>query len=580
MPLGPIDLAGRSCMVLCFDPDLQPVPLANPGRLALISDNPVELPCLPECVISLRQFARGSELGRLRALRPVEAIVHTTRSMGPRAILAAASAGARWFHLVDGRGSSFTVNARGALALAARRRMGRVLARFPGATALSERMGITLELPWPNLDATLRFSRWVVDQAHGPIIPVPAALRIAHYVGHLGPGGAERQLVYLALAQQQRGHSVEVVTTHALAGHDAHYSESLAQGGVPHRATGAYEHHTVQERLRRNELRSLLGDEGRRLLLEHVQAENLLPLLERLQADTPHVLHCWLDESNCLGALAGLLAGVPRVLVSTRNLNPEHFPRFHQPWFRDTYRALAGSPRVTFIANSRAGADDYAAWSGVPRERFHVVWNGFDASGLGRASAEERRKRREALGLDPAAFLLVGVFRLASEKRPLEFLQVVSRLRAHCPGLQVVHVGVGELESEVRAEIDRLNLTHTVRLLGRLADPWRVLGLADASLLTSEAEGCPNASLESQALGVPIVLTDAGGAAETVDEGKTGFACPVGDVQGLADRLITLVRDPGRRAAMGEAGPTWITRRFSMQAMIEAHLLLYGLSAS
>lgn len=580
MPLGLIDLQGQSSLVLCFDPDLEPIPVKNPGPLALASDRPVALPAAPACVVPLRQLSLRRDVPRLRALRPEQVVVHTTRNMDPRAILAAVRAGGRWFHLVDGRGSSFAVNARGALALAARLRLRKALARLPGAEVVGELLGVQVHPLWPCVGATVQLARLAIDRA-GSRPPPPSAsgpLRVTHYVGHLGPGGAERQLVYLARATRERGHAVEVLTTQALERDDAHYVEALAGAGIPARWTGWYDSRTLPAVLRRSPATALFSPGEQRRLLEHVHAENLLPLLEQLLAAPPDVLHCWLDQSNCLGAVTGLLAGVPRILVSTRNVNPEHFPRFCHPWFKETYRALADSPRVIFVANSVAGADDYAAWSGVPRERFHVVWNGFDAAALEPVPAAQRPARRRELGLDPQAFLVAGVFRLAPEKRPLEFLEVVARLRARHPGLQVAHVGVGELEPEVRAAIARLGLQDTVRLLGRLDDPWRVLGVCDASLLCSESEGCPNVSLESQALGVPVVLTRAGGAGETVDEGRTGYACPVGDVEALSARLLELARDPTRRAAMGQAGPAWIAERFSMPSMVEAHLRLYGVA--
>ncbi|MBK7972241.1 MAG: glycosyltransferase [Deltaproteobacteria bacterium] len=103
---------------------------------------------------------------------------------------------------------------------------------------------------------------------------------------------------------------------------------------------------------------------------------------------------------------------------------------------------------------------------------------------------------------------------------------------------------------------------------GRQREPARYFAAADASLLTSVAEGCPNVALESQALGVPIVLTRAAGSPEAVLDGVTGFVCEVGDIDALAARLADLADHPDAARAMGERGRPFIAERFSIARMV------------
>ena len=49
----------------------------------------------------------------------------------------------------------------------------------------------------------------------------------------------------------------------------------------------------------------------------------------------------------------------------SRVLESGHFVHLERPWMRRTYRLVARLPHVTLVANSIAGADDYARWSGV-----------------------------------------------------------------------------------------------------------------------------------------------------------------------------------------------------------------------
>ena len=60
--------------------------------------------------------------------------------------------------------------------------------------------------------------------------------------------------------------------------------------------------------------------------------------------------------------------------------------------------------------------------------------------------------------------------------------------------------------------------------------------------------------LEAMAAGKPIVATDVGGVADAVQNEKTGFLVPVGDVEAFAAALVRLASDAELAARMGRAG--------------------------
>ena len=76
---------------------------------------------------------------------------------------------------------------------------------------------------------------------------------------------------------------------------------------------------------------------------------------------------------------------------------------------------------------------------------------------------------------------------------------------------------------------------------------------ADVFAFPSTTETLGLVALESMASGVPVVGADAGGIPFVVDDGRTGFLVPPGDVDALTGRLEQLVADPGLRARMGAA---------------------------
>jgi colanic acid/amylovoran biosynthesis glycosyltransferase len=99
---------------------------------------------------------------------------------------------------------------------------------------------------------------------------------------------------------------------------------------------------------------------------------------------------------------------------------------------------------------------------------------------------------------------------------------------------------------------------------------------ADVFLHSSVSEGFGNAVIEAQAMGLPVVSSDAGGLPENVVDGETGFVVPRRDSQALADKLAALARDPDLRQRMGQAGRKRIIEWFQTADQIEAFDRLYG----
>jgi len=266
---------------------------------------------------------------------------------------------------------------------------------------------------------------------------------------------------------------------------------------------------------------------------------------------------------------------VPAIVLSTRNSNPTNFPRLNVPYLLPWYRIAASSRRVHFIANSHSGAASYAEWIGIPVHRFHVVFNGIDLNQLPQPTADARRQARAEFALKEADRLVSGVFRLAEEKQPDVFLDVVRRVRTRVPNLRVVLAGVGDLGDHVARRIRDEGMSDSVQLLGRRSDVATILLASDANLLTSKLEGTPNIALEAQYLGAPVVATAGGGTVDAVRHGVTGFLAGVGDVESLADYLTQVLTDDALRQRLAAAGPRFVKERFGLHRMIDRTLAVY-----
>ncbi len=138
--------------------------------------------------------------------------------------------------------------------------------------------------------------------------------------------------------------------------------------------------------------------------------------------------------------------------------------------------------------------------------------------------------------------------------------------------------GRTDYRQEVEDAISAGGLSDNIRLVGHCDDMPAAYRLADFALLPStQPESFGRAAVEPQAMGRPVLVSDHGGARETVVEGETGWRLPVGDAKawarGLAEAMST---NAGRRGAMGEAGQARAKNHYSVEAMCEATLAVYA----
>jgi glycosyltransferase involved in cell wall biosynthesis len=386
-----------------------------------------------------------------------------------------------------------------------------------------------------------------------------------HCIGTLSPGGAERQLVNFMTELARRGHDRQtLLTVYPCEGDGAHYRHML-------------EDHPIDCRVNNEPIR----EEGVELIRNNPEIVGLikrlpdgfhawtLDLWVDISLIKPDVAHFWLDHSNIWGAPAALLAGVPSVILSTRNVSPVNFPYLYSPYMHPWYVWLSRCPRVHFINNSHAGAENYAEWMGVDKSAFEVVLNGVDLSHLHAATPAERLEVRKELGLPAAAPVVVGAFRLSDEKRPTLFVETFAKALAVKPELHGVLMGVGPRLDDVMTRAEQLGVAHRLQCIGRRTDLPRVMSAMDVLLHTAWWEGTPNVVLEAQQLCLPVVVAKAGGAADAVDHGRTGYLVEREDEEALATRLIEVLDDlPGwKQKALH--GPAFIEQKFSIDRMVD-----------
>ena len=126
----------------------------------------------------------------------------------------------------------------------------------------------------------------------------------------------------------------------------------------------------------------------------------------------------------------------------------------------------------------------------------------------------------------------------------------------------------------IRALADRLGIADRVHFAGPVGDPERWMAAADLFVLPTIYDPFSNACLEAMASGLPVITTKANGAAEILEEGRTGLVisdpCDVG---GLAERIAGFLRPERREERAAAARAT--AEAFPMGEHVKQVLAMY-----
>jgi glycosyltransferase involved in cell wall biosynthesis len=387
----------------------------------------------------------------------------------------------------------------------------------------------------------------------------------------LGGGGAERMMVALAGALQDRGHRVDLVLARAAGNFfdeihpDVRIVDLRVRTVLP--ALSALLRHPA-EGLRM--LPALLPPKPRRVL-------GAIPALERyLRQERPDAMLSALNYSNLAALWACRFAGVPtRLVVSERNTLSVRARRSRA----QNLRALPAMIRRFYpwadavTAVSDGVADDLARISGIPRAAITTTWNPVVSPALTAAAARPLEHPFFRPGEPP---VVLGAGKLRPQKDFGTLLDAFAKLRSK-RSARLVILGEGPDAGALRVRARRLGISADVSFEGFVPNPFAYMARAGAFALCSAWEGLPAVLIQAMACGCPVASTDCpSGPAEILEDGAHGPLVPVGDSDALAAAILRLLGEPPDRDRLRRRA-----QDFSVDRVAERYLgvLLPGAAA-
>jgi L-malate glycosyltransferase len=295
------------------------------------------------------------------------------------------------------------------------------------------------------------------------------------------------------------------------------------------------------------------------------------PLVSLLRRERVDILHAHKFGSNVWGTVIGRLARVPVVIAHEQTWGPAEFSPAGQSFRAFMDREVIGRGVDLFFAVSRADRRRMVQLEGVDGRRICVLPNAVPPV---RPTGHDVRAE---FGIAPGAAVVGTVCQLRPQKALDLLVSAAGHLRPEFPDLRVLIAGDGaeraQLEQQIRAE----GLEETVLLLGTRTDVPDVIAAFDVAVCCSNYEGTPLSVMEYMGTGKPVVATRVGGVPELIEDGVHGLLCEVGDVTGLAAAVAELLRDPKRRARMGERGRERQGQEFDLDTAVRRVEELYEL---
>jgi glycosyltransferase involved in cell wall biosynthesis len=310
--------------------------------------------------------------------------------------------------------------------------------------------------------------------------------------------------------------------------------------------------------------------------LQSFYGRNVITQLRRfvryLRDSRIDLLHTHDFYTNIFGMTAGRLAGVKVRIASRRETNGLRGPG------QQHLQRLAYSLADQIVANSESVKQKLLE-EGIKEGRITVVHNGLNLERFTQPDISREAALRR-LGVPGISDSLTSFVTIVANMRhdvkdyPM-FLRAAQRVSKAVPNVAFLLAGEGELLASFKQLAAELELAGNTFFLGHCDNIAELLSVSDVCALSSKAEGFSNAILEYMAAGRPVVATSVGGAKEAIVENETGYTVLSGNDVLMAERIISLLRDPAKARLMGKQGRRVVEEKFSSAALLRNTEALY-----
>lgn len=313
----------------------------------------------------------------------------------------------------------------------------------------------------------------------------------------------------------------------------------------------------------------------------------LFELIKIFKTEKPAVVHLNSSKIGGVGALAGRLSGVHKIIFTAHG------------WAFNEKRSLPSKTIIAFIqwltvvlchktiAVSQKTADQILKFPFINSKKIKVIYNG-----VGTINFLEKENAREAVCKGAVKYTKwIGTISELHKNKGLDIAidAFASVSKTHTDTAFVI-IGAGEEKENLNKQINELGLTDRVFLAGFITDAKNYLKAFDIFTLTSRTEALPYAISEAGLANLPVIASAVGGIPEIIPSSEYGILIPTQKISGktagkekteketsqkIAEAIETLLNQPEQAKNLGQNLNNRITSNFSVTKMHQETFDLY-----
>lgn len=159
-------------------------------------------------------------------------------------------------------------------------------------------------------------------------------------------------------------------------------------------------------------------------------------------------------------------------------------------------------------------------------------------------------------------------------KRIIDIIEMTPKILRKIP-VKVMMIGDGPDRSIAETRARDLNIAEHVHFLGKQENIFLLLSSSDVFVMPSSLESFGLASLEAMACGVPCVTSNTGGLTELVKEGISGYTANVGDIDTMANLVISILEDEKKLKSLSASARSYAFENFHVEKIVPQYINLY-----
>ena len=325
------------------------------------------------------------------------------------------------------------------------------------------------------------------------------------------------------------------------------------------------------KKLRKAEIEtSYINELGRDIkILDDVKS--FFALWTILKKEGPDILHLNSSKVGGLGALAGKLSGVPKIIFTAHGWAFNEERSFWSKlaikflsWF-----TIALSDKTIAVSESVLGEAPAYLLDKSKLELAHL--------GISPTKFLSRSEARTKLipGARDDDFIIGSIAELHKNKGLHHAIEAIAAIKKDIPKIKYVILGEGEERARLERNIKKNSLENSVVLLGYKENASQYLKAFDILLAPSVTEALGYAVIEAGFAGVPVVGSSVGGIPEVINDMETGILVRPRAPKEVARAVLYLNGHKTAAKSLGNRLKNRVTEGFSIERMVGETVRIY-----